>query len=218
MADGVFNLQPFNIPTNVQSPVRTGPRMNLNFPVFTPPAASSYGSTQPMAIPWRPPDLAGALNAGLRTGSEIGATFMANRQKAQQLAAQRQAQQYAQAAMQQPGAAERMGVTMGPEGYTATVLSPAELEMKRIQILEAQTRAEEARAREAEIYGETPRPRPKKPRLRPKLKRPKPRPGGWAPTLLITRRGATRAAQEAVKMAAAKAQAVAQETLIRAAR
>jgi len=157
MADGAPQLQQFNLPTNVGQPVRPATNLNLQFPVFTPPAASSYGSTQPMAVPWKPPDLAGALNAGLRTGAEIGATFMNNRQKAQQLAAQRQAQQYAQTAMAQPGAAERMGVTMGPEGFTTTLLSPAELEMKRIQMLEAQTRAEEARAREAEIYGETPK-------------------------------------------------------------
>jgi len=143
---GMFEMQQYNIPTHVEAPVRQAPHMNLSFPVFTPPAASSYGSTQPMRVPWTPPDLAGALNAGLETGGKLATEFMQNRKTAQEVQAEEQAQRAALAAMSDPNRRAQMGFEMGPGGFTARLPSPLDIYTKQAEL--AKTGAETAEARE----------------------------------------------------------------------
>jgi hypothetical protein len=154
-APSMFIMQPFNIPTAVSAPIRTGPRMNLTFPVFTPPAASSYGSTQPMAIPWKPPDLAGALNAGLETGGKLAAQYMTNKKTAAEVQAEEQALRMATAAAADPNRRGQMGFTLGPGGATATLPNPYELALQRASVAKTGAETEEARARTAGQYGQT---------------------------------------------------------------
>jgi hypothetical protein len=151
----MYIMQPFNIPTSVNAPVRTGPRMNLTFPVFTPPAASSYGSTQPMAVPWTPPNLAGALNAGLETGGRLATQFMQNKKTAAEVQSEEQALKMAAAAAADPNRRGQMGFTMGPGGATATLPSPYELALTQANIAKSGAETEESRARTAGQYGQT---------------------------------------------------------------
>jgi hypothetical protein len=148
-------LQPFNIPTSAASPVQKAPNVGLNFPVFTPPAASSYGTTNPMTVPWTPPDLAGAINRGIETGAHLATDAIANKKSLSQIAAEEQAQKLAIARASQPGAGYYTSVGMGPGGAEVKVLSPAEVEMQRAEIANRQAAAEQARATTAQTYGQT---------------------------------------------------------------
>jgi hypothetical protein len=155
-------MQPFNIPTSVNAPIRTGPRMNLTFPVFTPPAASSYGSTQPMAIPWHPPDFAGAINAGIQTGSKLATDFLQNRKTAQEINAEEAVAKPAIQAMHDPNMRQYAGYSVGPGGFTATIMSPAAARIQQAEYAEkmagiGKSTAEtaEAQQRTAAGYGQT---------------------------------------------------------------
>ena len=116
-APGLQEMQPFNIPTSVNAPIRTGPRMNLNFPVFTPPLASSYGSTQPMRVPWEPPNLSGAIEGGLQTGAKLATDFLANRKTAAEVQAEEAAAKPAIAAMNDPNRQPYVSYGVGPTGF-----------------------------------------------------------------------------------------------------
>jgi hypothetical protein len=149
-------LQPFNIPTSAPSPIQLPPRPQLTFPVFTPPAASSYGTTNPMAVPWTPPDLAGALNKGIETGAHLATDAIANKKSLSQIAAEEQAQKIAFAKANAPGAGYYTSAGFGPGGAEVKVLSPAEVEMQKAEMANRQAAAEAERARTAQTYGQTP--------------------------------------------------------------
>jgi len=146
MGFGPEVLEPFNIPTDVHSTMQTGPRMSLNFPVFTPPAANTYGSTMPMRVPWEPPNLSGAIEGGLQTGAKLATDFLTNRKTAQQIQAEELAQRGAIAAANDPNLAQYRSYEMGPSGFTAKVMSPADAAIQQANI--AKTTAETAEARE----------------------------------------------------------------------
>lgn len=137
-------------------PIQKAPNVGLTFPVFTPPAASSYGTTNPMAVPWTPPDLAGALNKGIETGAHLATDAIANKKSLQAISAEEQAAKQAIIAQSQPGAAQRTTVEMGPGGYTTRVISPAELQLNQAQIARERAAIEAEKARTAEVYGQTP--------------------------------------------------------------
>jgi hypothetical protein len=149
-------LQAFNIPTSAPSPIQKAPNPQLSFPVFTPPAASSYGTTNPMTVPWTPPDLAGAINAGIKTGAGLATDAITNKKSLNEIAAEEQAQKIAIARASAPGAGYYTSVGMGPAGAEVKVLSPAEIEVQRAEMATRQAAAEEARARTAQTYGQTP--------------------------------------------------------------
>jgi hypothetical protein len=149
-------MQPFNIPTNVNAPVREPPHYpGLTFPVFTPPAASSYGTTTPITVPWHPPDLAGAINAGLETGGRLATEFMQNRKTAQEIQAEEQASKVAIAAMADPARAQYMSAEVGPGGFTANVMSPFEAQLQRVGMGKTLAETREAQARTAGALGQT---------------------------------------------------------------
>jgi hypothetical protein len=149
-------LQPFNIPTSVNAPVRTGPRMNLTFPVFTPPAASSYGSTMPMRVPWEPPNLAGAISDGLKTGANLATQYLTNQKTAKEVQAQEAASSQAIAAMHDPSLKRNISYGVSPSGFTATVISPAEADIARANLAKTGAETEEAYAGAAQRRGLTP--------------------------------------------------------------
>jgi hypothetical protein len=130
--------------------------MNLTFPVFTPPAASSYGSTMPMRVPWEPPNLAGAINDGLKTGASLATSFLTNRKTAQEIQAEEAASKGAIAAMHDPNLRGNIGYEMGPGGFTARIISPAEAAIARANLAKTAAETEQAAAGAAEKRGETP--------------------------------------------------------------
>ena len=147
-------LEPFNIPTHVEAPVRQAPHMSLTFPTFTPPAASSYGSTQPIQVPWHPPDLAGALNAGLETGGKLATQYMQNRKTAQEVQAEEQALKYGLAAAD-PAKRATMGFAFGAGGATATLPSAADYYAKQAEVAKSLAETTEARERTKTIAPES---------------------------------------------------------------
>lgn len=149
-------LQPFNIPTSVNAPIQKAPNVGLTFPVFTPPAASSYGTTNPMPVPWTPPDLAGAINTGIKTGAGLATDLFTNRKSLDQIQSEEAAQKIAIAQAHAPGAGYYTSTSMGPTGAEMKVLSPAEVEMQRAEIANRAATAEAERAAAAERRGETP--------------------------------------------------------------
>jgi hypothetical protein len=149
-------LQPFNIPSSVNAPIQKAPNVGLTFPVFTPPAASSYGTTNPMPVPWTPPDLAGAINAGIKTGAGLATDALTNRKSLDQIQSEEAAQKIAIAQAHAPGAGYYTSTSMGPTGAEMKVLSPAEVEMQRAEIANRSAAAEAERAAAAERRGETP--------------------------------------------------------------
>jgi hypothetical protein len=148
-------MEPFNIPTSVNAPVRQAPHMNLTFPVFTPPAASSYGTTTPIEVPWHPPDLAGALNAGLQTGAHLATSFMQNKKTAQEVNAEEQALKLATAAAADPARRAQMGFQFGAGGATATLPSALDYYTKQAELAKTQQETAEARARTGTITPES---------------------------------------------------------------
>jgi hypothetical protein len=149
-------LQPFNIPTSAPSPIQKAPNPQLSFPVFTPPAASSYGTTNPMPVPWTPPDLAGALNRGIETGAHLATDAIANRKSLSQIAAEEQAQKIAFARANAPGAAYYTSAGFGPGGAEVKVLSPAEIQMQQASLAKTAAEAEASRAATQHTLGQTP--------------------------------------------------------------
>jgi hypothetical protein len=148
-------LQPFNIPTSAPSPMQKAPNVGLSFPVFTPPAASSYGTTNPMTVPWTPPDLAGALNKGIETGAHLATDAIANKKSLSQIAAEEQAQKIAFARANAPGAGYYTTAGFGPGGAEVKVLSPAEVELQRAGLAKTAAETEASRAATAQTYGQT---------------------------------------------------------------
>jgi hypothetical protein len=149
-------LEPFNIPTSVNAPIQKAPNVGLTFPVFTPPAASSYGSTQPMPVPWTPPDLAGAINAGIKTGAGLATDALTNKKSLQQIQGEEAAQKIAIERAHAPGAGYYTTTQMGAQGAEVKTLSPAEVEVQRADIASKAAAAEAERAAAAERRGETP--------------------------------------------------------------
>jgi hypothetical protein len=148
-------LQPFNIPTSVNAPIQKAPNVGLTFPVFTPPAASSYGTTNPMPVPWTPPDLAGAINAGIKTGAGLATDALTNRKSLDQIQSEEAAQKAAIAQLHAPGAGYYTTTSLGPGGAEAKVLSPAEVEMQRAAIAKQQADIAAAQAETKARYGQT---------------------------------------------------------------
>lgn len=149
-------LQPFSIPTSAPTPIQKAPNLGLTFPVFTPPAASSYGTTNPMAVPWTPPDLAGAINQGIKTGAGLATDALTNRKSLQQIQAEEQAQKQAIIAQNQPGAAQRTSVEVGPGGTTTRMISPAELQLAQSQLAERNAQIARMQAEIQRMSGMTP--------------------------------------------------------------
>jgi hypothetical protein len=149
-------LQPFNIPTSVNAPIQKAPNVGLTFPVFTPPAASSYGTTNPMAVPWTPPDLAGAINAGIKTGAGLATDALTNKKSLQEISAEEQAQKIAIARASQPGAGYYTTTSLGGPGAKVETLSQAQIEMQRAELANRAAQAEAERAATAERLGLTP--------------------------------------------------------------
>lgn len=149
-------LQPFNIPTSAPSPIQKAPNVGLTFPVFTPPAASSYGTTNPMAVPWSPPDLAGAINRGIETGAHLATDAIANKKSLQEISAEEQAQKIAIARASQPGAGYYTTTSLGGPAAKVETLSPAQVEMQRAELANRQATAQAELASAAERRGETP--------------------------------------------------------------
>lgn len=153
-APQMAEMQPFNIPTQAYATVRTGPRPNLTFPEFKPPTANQYGSTQPMAIPWTPPDLAGAINKGLELGGKMATDYLQNKKTAQEIQAEEAVGKQAIAAMHDPNRAQYMGYEVGPGGFTAKVMSPFEAMTAQYGLGKTQAETEEAKARAAQSVAE----------------------------------------------------------------
>jgi hypothetical protein len=130
--------------------------MNLTFPVFTPPAASSYGSTMPMRVPWEPPNLAGAINEGIKSGATLATSFMTGAKTVQEIRAQEAASKAAIAAMHDPNLQQNISYELGPSGFTARVVSPAEVQIARAGMVKTQAETEASRAATAERLGQTP--------------------------------------------------------------
>jgi hypothetical protein len=154
---GTEVLAPFNIPTSVNAPIQKAPNVGLTFPVFTPPAASSYGTTTPVNVPWTPPDLAGAINAGMKTGASLATDALTNRKTLDQIQSEEEAQKVAIARAHSPGAGYYTTTSMGPGGAETKTLSPAEVEVQRAEIANRAATAEAERAAAAERLGTTPK-------------------------------------------------------------
>jgi hypothetical protein len=136
--------------------MQKAPNVGLTFPVFTPPAASSYGTTNPMPVPWTPPDLAGALNRGIETGAHLATDAIANRKSLSQIAAEEQAQKIAFARANAPGAGYYTTAGFGAGGAEVKVLSPAEVALQQSEMASRQATAQEARAAAQRTLGQTP--------------------------------------------------------------
>lgn len=147
-------MQPFNIPTEARPAVRTGPRMQLEFPVFKPPEASSYGSTMPMKVPWEPPNLVGAIQGGLELGGKLATDYMQNRKTAQEIQAEEAVGKQAIAAMHDPNRQQYVGYEAGPGGFTAKVMSPFEAMTAQATLAKTGAETEEARARTQQATAE----------------------------------------------------------------
>jgi hypothetical protein len=150
-------LQPFNIPTGIGGgpPIQAPPRMNLTFPVFTPPAASSYGTTTPITVPWSPPDLAGAINSGINTGAKLATDALVNRKTMAEIQAEEQAAKVGIAQLHDPNLQRNISTQVGPGGFTARVLSPAEVALAQQQLAAEQAKTAASQAETAAKYGTT---------------------------------------------------------------